>query len=110
MGEIDHTHASPANYLYNFKAPDLPANKIVPRHCLRKVALIGLDNGIEQGVDFLQITYSLSELILALGILLDKFVYVRLPAGQVRIDEFLKSLLKDIGPIVVSLRAHQDLP
>ena len=62
-GQIDYTHTTAANNLCNFKIPDFPADKVLPSGCIFKIALIGLDKGIEQGMDFLYLPYSFSDLI-----------------------------------------------
>jgi hypothetical protein len=110
VGQVDHSHSTPADHLSYFEAPDLPAGKIRDYHGICIVTLIRLDNGIKQGVDLLQIAYALSELIGALGILLDEFVYLGLAAVKLRIDKFLQRFFKYIIGILVTWHIHQVFP
>jgi hypothetical protein len=101
MSQIDHTHAPSADHLDDFEAPDFPADKLFASRGIFIVTLIGLHKRIEQSINFLKVPYLLSDLMLELGVLFDKFVYIRLPASQPRIDKLLHNLVKGALLIVV---------
>ncbi len=104
--QVDHSHAAPTNHLSYFITPNLSAYKIGTGPCSVKVILINLDKRAEQSIEFLELAYSLSDLILELRVSFHKFIYIRLPALQLRIDKLLHRFFKYTLLIVVRESGH----
>ncbi|HLB72804.1 MAG TPA: hypothetical protein VJJ98_02190 [Sedimentisphaerales bacterium] len=82
------------------------AYEIVRPTSIFQVAFIGLHKVGEQAIDFLQIPYSLANVLLKAGILPGKLVYVpRLPI-QLGIYELPHSLLDNTLLIVIERFGH----